>query len=100
MTQNNGLLVDEDGNRFWYENGQLHRTDGPAIEHASGTRRWYLNGQRHRVDGPAVEWANGSCEWYLNSQRITFAKWIEQLNCSDRERLVFVLKYSHKELST
>ena len=58
----------EDGDRFWYLNGQLHREDGPAIERADGSRWWYLNGKVHREDGPAVELANGVCEWYLNGK--------------------------------
>jgi hypothetical protein len=28
-----------------------------------------LNGQRHRIDGPAIEHANGAKEWYLNNER-------------------------------
>jgi hypothetical protein len=119
MNKKNGLFVDEDGDRHWYLNGKRHRTDGPAVEYADGTRRWYVNdqlhrsdgpaiewangsrfwhvnGQLHRADGPAIEWADGTHEWWLNDQRLTFAKWICKLNCSDRERLVFVLKYSHK----
>ena len=27
--------------------GELHRTDGPAIEYADGSKEWYLNGKRH-----------------------------------------------------
>ena len=27
------------------KNGQLHCTDGPAIEYSDGTKKWYLNGQ-------------------------------------------------------
>jgi len=30
--------------KFWYLDGQLHREDGPAVEHADGYKRWYLNG--------------------------------------------------------
>ena len=50
------------------EKGELHRTDGPAVEYADGYRAWYLNGKLHRVDGPAIERANGSREWYLNGR--------------------------------
>ena len=49
-------------------NGQFHREDGPAIEHADGSKAWYLNGKLHRDDGPAVEWANGYKEWCLNGK--------------------------------
>jgi hypothetical protein len=53
----------------WYQNGKLHRLDGPAIEWADGDKEWFQNSQRHRLDGPTVEWANGSKSWYVNNQR-------------------------------
>ena len=62
------VRVEDDGDRFWYLNGQLHREDGPALEQANGFRSWYVNGKRHREDGPAVERANGSRSWYLNGK--------------------------------
>ena len=40
----NPAIEDPNG---WYRNGQLHRTDGPAIEYTSGTNKWYLNGQEY-----------------------------------------------------
>lgn len=57
------------GGDFWYLNGELHRTDGPAIENGASGNHWYLNGRRHREDGPAVECEDGSKEWYLNGRR-------------------------------
>ena len=61
------VTVDEEGTVKWYnENGQLHREDGPAVEYADGGRQWYLNDQLHREDGPAIEWANGTVEWWLH----------------------------------
>jgi hypothetical protein len=33
---------DSDGNKYWSLNNQLHREDGPAIEH-DGNKRWYIN---------------------------------------------------------
>jgi hypothetical protein len=65
----NGMIVDENGDKFWYQNDQLHRTDGPAAELANGTRMWYQNNKRHRTDGPAVEFASGAKSWYQNNQR-------------------------------
>ena len=66
----NGLIEDNDGNKCWYINDKLHRTDGPAIEDTSGTKRWYLNGERHRTDGPAVEDSDGTKYWYLNGKEV------------------------------
>ena len=28
----------------WYQNGHLHRTDGPAVEYAGGRKFWWING--------------------------------------------------------
>jgi len=76
------------------ESGQLHREDGPAIEHLEGAKEWWLNGQRHREDGPAIdgkhckawwvngqrhremgaaiEWTDGSKQWWVNDKQISF----------------------------
>ena len=50
--------------------GQLHRTDGPAIEYDNGTKEWYINGKLHRTDGPAIEYDNGSKEWWVNGELV------------------------------
>jgi len=53
-------------NRYWYNDGHLHRNNGPAIITATNSteekfgdvirveRCWYKNGHRHNEDGPAV----------------------------------------------
>jgi len=34
--------------KSWHnENGQLHREDGPAVEHSDGTKEWYLNDKKY-----------------------------------------------------
>jgi hypothetical protein len=58
--------MDSEDDRVWRVDGQLHRTDGPAVEQADGSREWYVNGLLHRTDGPAAEWADGTRKWYLN----------------------------------
>ena len=63
------VKVNEDGSKFWYLNGKLHREDGPAIEWDSGDKDWYLNGKLHREDGPAREWNDGSKFWFLNGKK-------------------------------
>jgi hypothetical protein len=56
------------GAQFWYQNGKLHRLNGPAKEKFDGQKEWYQNGQLHRLDGPAIEKPNGDQYWYLNDQ--------------------------------
>ena len=63
--------VDENGTKWWYLNGSLHREDGPAIEEENGTKEWYLNGKLHREDGPAYIGAGGRNKvWWLNGEPV------------------------------
>ena len=36
------------------DNKVLHRINGPAVEYDSGSKFWLQNGQLHRDDGPAM----------------------------------------------
>lgn len=58
------------GDKIWYRKTLLHREHGPAIENANGSKQWWINGELHRDDGPAVEWADGRKEWWLNGNRL------------------------------
>lgn len=63
---------------IWYQNGKLHRLDGPAVAswHDNGKsarEEWYQNDKCHRLDGAAkIYWYdNGICireEWYQNDK--------------------------------
>jgi hypothetical protein len=63
-----GLLIDGNGDKEWYLNGELHREDGPACEMNNGTKYWYLKGDLHRVNGPAIDRVNGTKAWFLNGK--------------------------------
>jgi hypothetical protein len=39
------VKVYDNGTKYWYLNGELHREDGPATEYPDGTKYWYLNGE-------------------------------------------------------
>ena len=60
-----------DGSKAWWVNGELHRVDGPAIEYVSGGKVWFVDGKLHRLDGPAVEGASGYKEWYVDGKRLS-----------------------------
>ena len=79
MNQEPVCKVDERGNRHWYINSKLHRTDGPAVIWADGSQQWRVNDQLHRIDGPAVIKADGTEWWYLNGKNITPAvkQWLK-----------------------
>jgi hypothetical protein len=66
------VTVDEYGSTRWYnENGEYHREDGPAVEYSDGYKFWFINDKVHREDGPAVEYVDGSKSWYLNDEKLT-----------------------------
>ena len=64
-------IIDKDGNKRWYVNGQRHRLDGPAIEWHDGRKFWYINDKLHRLDGPAIEYTNGYKAWYVNGRELS-----------------------------
>jgi hypothetical protein len=64
--------TDSKGSKFYYADAEikiLHREDGPAVEYYNGDRSWWQNGNLHREDGPAVEWMNGDKSWWINNER-------------------------------
>ena len=68
--------IDTVGNKRWYnQNGELHREDGPAIEYTNGDKSWYQNGKAHRLDGPALESANGTRFYFINDRELTEDEW-------------------------
>ena len=77
-----GLIIDENGNKIWYQDGHYHRVDGPAIEYASGDKSWLQYGEYHRLDGPAIDWENSKQWWYRG-------KWIL---CSSQQEFEKIIK--------
>ena len=88
------VKVYPNGHKEWYLNGNLHREDGPAIEHPDGTKYWYLNGKLHREDGPAVEYPDGRKFWYLNGKEYTEEEFlkktskVKELTVTELEKLL------------
>jgi|688.fasta_scaffold589496_2 hypothetical protein len=59
-----GLVIDEYGNKAWYQHGFLHRKDGPAIIYPDGSQLWFFEGDLHRSDGPAIIYPDGTEKWF------------------------------------
>jgi len=72
--------VHDNGNKFWYQNGKLHRLDGPAVEYANGEQSWYQNGLHHRLDGPAIECLNGEQSWFIEGVEYTEVEFNQKIN--------------------
>jgi len=71
MTDKIEIKTEPDGSKHWYQNGERHRTDGPAIEYPNGLKEYWVNGKRHRTDGPAIEYPNGLKEYWINGKELT-----------------------------
>ena len=79
-TQEYQVTVDSDGSEHWYQNGVLHRLDGPANEWSTGDKYWYQNDELHRLDGPAIEWSDGYKYWFIEGKELTGAEFIKRMN--------------------
>ena len=64
-----GLIINNVGVKYWYENDQLHRVGGPAVESINGSTYWYQNNRLHRIEGPAIEHVDGIKQWFENGER-------------------------------
>ena len=90
------VKVHTNGTRFWYQNDQLHRLDGPSIEWANGDREWYQNGKRHRTDGPAIENVSGHKGWWINGVQLTqeeFNKQTKKNTCENKTVIIDGITY-------
>lgn len=61
-------VIESNGSTCWYDNGQIHREDGPAIIYDNGGKEWCKRGKRHRDNGPAIICSDNSTEWWLNDK--------------------------------
>jgi len=73
-------IVWDDGSKWWYKKGELHRENKPAIE-SVGARWWYKEGGLHRIDGPAV-FCSGADYWYYEGK---------QIKCSSTEEFLKII---------
>jgi hypothetical protein len=77
-------------NRIEYRNeqGDYHRTDGPAIERNDGYKSCWINGKRHCEDGPAIERNDGSKAWYLNDTEYSEQEWKHEVTKIKLKRIL------------
>ena len=95
------VKVYDNGDKWWYLNGELHREDGPAVEWVNGDKFWWLNGKLHREDGPAFEYADGFKEWRLNGEWVTeeeHKRRTSKTTCEGKVVEIDGVKYELKEV--
>ncbi|WOJ91437.1 aldehyde dehydrogenase [Methylocapsa polymorpha] len=44
--------------KIWFEDGKVHRADGPAVISPDGVERWYLRGKEITIDARSFFSAN------------------------------------------
>lgn len=75
-----------DGSKIWMQDGMYHRKDGPAVIESDGYKAWWFNDELHRINGPAVEYLDGRKEYYIEgihySDSQDYWKTIKELNDS------------------
>jgi len=64
LHRENGPAIDTPRKKIWFWEGRKHRDDGPAVEYANGSEEFYHHGARHRGDGPAIQRANGNAQYW------------------------------------
>jgi hypothetical protein len=56
--------------KYFNENNDLHREDGPAYFDSWGFKHWFKNGKLHNEVSHALEYPNGNKIYYYNGIRI------------------------------
>ena len=54
--------------REWWINGHCHRVGKPAVEYSCGSKYYYEYGNLHRLDGPAIDTIENQ-EWFVDGRR-------------------------------
>ena len=66
--------------RHYDRDDRYHRTNGPAVIYPSGTRYWFQNGVLHRLDGPAVEnVVRGVRIWYIYGKALSEKEFLQHV---------------------
>jgi len=94
---------ESDGNSIPWR--KIHRVDGPAITDSFGTKQWWQNGEKHRLDGPAVIYnlittcPYNRVKWYINGKELNKKEvetWIKNNNINlktKQHQALFMLRF-------
>lgn len=71
----------------WYKDGKLHRVGAPARTHKDS--KWYFeNGLLHRLDGPAVDQRGHPKEYWINGQKWSPKNYKKEIERRKRKGLI------------
>lgn len=73
-------------NRYkaWYRHGKKHRIGGPAIYQEGKIKEWWVNGVLHRLDGAAIEYDDGGREYYIDGKQYTEGQYYRKIGLADQ----------------
>lgn len=82
---------------FWFENGFLHREEGPAVM-TYFFEEWYQNGKLHREDGPAsVDHRTKKSEYWIEGKQLTDLEFEEYSKSTTKFYFLRSIKNAPKE---
>ena len=59
-----------------------------VIVNEYGIIKWYQNGKLHRLDGPAIEYTNGDVEYWINGEQVdSLPSPIKEVTITDLEKM-------------
>jgi len=61
----------------YWENNQLHRIGGPALDQADGEKYWFYRGKQSCLTGPAYTNSNGWSFWYIDGVEYSEKDWAD-----------------------
>lgn len=84
-------VIHKNGEKYWYNNGNLHRECGPAVITAA-MHKYYINDRLTRFDGPAIEVLSYNTyinTWMINGKDVNASQYKQWLtnNGMDMHRL-------------
>ena len=59
------LVEYDDGSKYWFVDGELHREDGPAIEHINGDKYWFVDGKL-LTEKEFNKWRKQNGRWHIS----------------------------------
>jgi hypothetical protein len=85
----------QDGSFVWRKNNKLHVNpyNGPTVHSVGIYDKWYENGKLHRLDGPAFITADGDLLWYYDGNEYSFDRWITKANIPPNVVTKIMLEY-------
>jgi len=77
------VQVFTNGNIFWYSDPGctiIHRENGAAVDRFDGYKEYFQNGKLHRLDGPARIWPDGTEQYWIDGVQYSKEEFLAETN--------------------